>query len=137
MKSLPAPLTDSWFEAEFYGGIFEDKPCDGVGCSVVSPHTSHSGYLRQGSEIEGAQGLFLYCPCAYGTEKAHGLLIPFSNPRNAPLCPPNHGPESRDGKIRPRWAMEGTGLHDLLLSPSIAVGEPECFHGHISGGIVK
>lgn len=128
-------LTDPWFEAEFYGNVFENRPCDGVNCSVVSPHT-HSGYSRQGSNIDGAQGLFLYCPCGYGSNKAHGLLIPFSNPRNAPPVPASHGPEGRDGK-RPRWTMSGSGLHDLTLTPSVAVGEPECWHGFITGGDVK
>lgn len=114
-------LTDPWFEAEFYGHVSSDR----------------DSYQRQGSSIDGAQGVFLWCPCAYGDDsRAHGLIIPFANPRNAPPCPPNHGPLARDGKTRPRWQMTGTGLHDLALSPSVDVGEPSCWHGHITNGVV-
>jgi hypothetical protein len=130
-------LTDPWFEAEFYGRCFEDEPCSDPEClGMANPHV-HSGHSRQGAEIDGAQGIFLYCPCAFGTDKAHGLLIPFSNPRNAPPVPPGHGPQSRGGGSRPRWQMSGSGLGDLTLTPSIAVGNPECWHGFITGGVVK
>jgi Family of unknown function (DUF6527) len=139
MSNLPRPLTDPWFEAEFYGGVFENRPCsetDPSCCHSVNHLTS--GYKRQGGSIEGAQGIFLYCPCSFGVDKgAHGLLIPFSNPRNAPNVPEGHGPQSRDGKRRPRWTMSGTGLADLSLAPSVAVGGPECWHGFITTGIVK
>lgn len=111
-------LTDPWFEAEFYGKV------------------SATGFTRQGSSIDGAQGLFMWCPCGYGTDKCHGLIVPFANPRNAPLLPPDHGPTSRDGSHHPRWAMSGTELHDLTLSPSVDVGEPSCWHGHITNGEV-
>jgi hypothetical protein len=130
-------LTDPWFEAEFYGNCFEDAPCEDPEClGMAKPHV-HSGHSRHGPEIDGAQGLILYCPCAYGTDKAHGLQIPFSNPRNAPTCPPNHEPWSRSMKTHPRWTMSGTGLDDLTLTPSVAVGEPECWHGYIENGVVR
>ena len=151
MSDLPQPLTDPWFEAEFYGGVFENRPCsetDPSCCHSVNHLTS--GYRRQGGNIEGAQGIFLYSPCSFGVDKgietrswrtsyrgAHGLLIPFSNPRNAPNVPDGHGPQSRDGKRRPRWTMSGTGLADLSLTPSVAVGEPECWHGYITSGIAR
>lgn len=108
-----------WFEAEFYGRA-----------------TDH-GHRRQGGQIDGAQGVVLYCPCRYGhDEGAHGLLIPFSNPRNADPLPDDHGSVSRDGN-RPRWQMSGTGLHDLTLSPSVDVGTDSCWHGWITNGEVK
>lgn len=111
-------LTDPWFEAEFYGNAAND---------------SHE---RQGDKIDGAQGLVLWCPCAYGNDqRAHGLLIPFANPRNAPPCPPGHGPVARDG-THPRWQMTGTGLGDLTLSPSVDVGDDHCWHGFIRNGEV-
>lgn len=115
-------LVDLWFEAEFYGNANE-----------------RGGFVRQGPSIDGAQGLFLWCPCAYGKdERAHGLIIPFTNPRNAPELPANHGPVSRnDPSHHPRWFMVGTGLGDLTLSPSVDVGTPSCWHGFISGGEVK
>lgn len=129
-------LTDPWFEAEFFGQIRADG----------------RAWRRQGAAIEGAQGLFLWCPCGYGALDAdgqerypldlslnkgrpHGLLVPFSNPRNAPPVPPDYGPVAHDGS-HPRWTMTGTGLHDLSLTPSIAVGEPECWHGYITKGEV-
>lgn len=125
--SMIALLTDPWFDAEFYGKATED-----------------GGHTTQGSSIEGAQGLFLWCPCGYGKPeypmeggRPHGVLVPFNNPRNAPPLPANHGPQSRHNpEVRPRWVMGGTGLHDLTCTPSIAVGWPECWHGWIKQGIV-
>jgi hypothetical protein len=32
--------------------------------------------------------------------------------------------------------MDGTGLSDLTLSPSVDVGEPSCWHGFIRNGEV-
>ncbi len=117
-------LTDTWFEAEFYGN---------------ATATSHR---RQGGRIEGAQGVVLYCPCAYGRDEgAHGLMIPFANPRNAPQCPDGHGPVARkarpeDPDVHPRWTMQGSGLHDLTITPSVDVGSPSCWHGFITNGEV-
>jgi hypothetical protein len=132
-----ARLTDPWFEAEFYGNADSES------------------YRLQGATIEGAQGLFLWCPCGYGKVdvkgkerypldlslnkgRPHGVLVPFANPRNAPTLPPEHGPHSRgDKSVHPRWHMEGSSLEDLTLTPSIAVGDPECWHGFITSGEVK
>lgn len=113
-------LTDPWFEAEFYGN--------------ASAHTHH----RQGDNIEGAQGILLFCPCGYGTDRAHGLMIPFANPRNAPLPPRDHGPCTRNNSDEhPRWTMSGSGLHDLTLTPSVDVGNDSCWHGFITNGEVR
>lgn len=134
---MNARLIDPWFEAEFYGRL-----------------TPTSSFWRQGGTIEGAQGLFLWCPCGYGVldehgqekypldvslnkGRPHGVIVPFANPRNAPPCPADHGPVSSDGKTHPRWTMTGSGLQDLTLTPSIAVGgAPECWHGYITNGVV-
>jgi hypothetical protein len=120
-----ASLLDPWFEAQFYGQA-----------------TDYS-HREQGGELDGAQGLFLWCPCGYGRpefplegSRPHAIIVPFANPRNAPVLPENHGPVSRDGTKRPRWTMSGTGLGDLTLSPSIDVGTPSCWHGHIRKGEV-
>lgn len=114
-----ARLDDPWFEAEFYGNANE-----------------RGGYTRQGARIEGAQGVFLWCPCAYGhDERAHGLIIPFANPRNASQLPPNHGPHTRnDPNHRVRWNMGGSGLGNLTITPSVDVGTPSCWHGFITNG---
>lgn len=116
-----ARLSDPWFEAEFYGNATEKS------------------YQRQGASIDGAQGLFLWCPCAYPNDKrAHGLIIPFTNPRNAPELPPEHGPKVPDSDFHPRWVMSGTGLDDLTLMPSVNVGPPcSCWHGFINNGEVS
>lgn len=110
-------LADPWFEAEFYGDA------------------TATGHRRRPS-IDGAQGLFLWCPCGLAGKPVHGLLVPFANPRNAPPAPPDHGPVSRDGKRNPRWTMSGTGLDDLSLTPSIDVGDDHCWHGFITNGEV-
>jgi len=123
-------LTDPWFEATFYG------------------EATANGHHHLES-IEGAQGLFLWCPCGYGKAefpleggRPHGVMVPFRNPRNAPELPPDHGPHSAgnpDGP-RPRWTMTGSGLHDLSTTPSVQVGSPAdgtgCWHGYITNGEV-
>jgi hypothetical protein len=89
-------LTDPWFEAEFIGQISD------IG-----------SFRRLGANIDGAQGVFLYSPCGFGLNVgAHGVIVPFANPRNAPAVPSIFMP-------RPRWVMNGTGLDDLTISPSI------------------
>lgn len=126
-------LSDPWFAAEFYGEINE----------------ADQSHRQQGERIEGAQGLFLWCPCGYGKPefpldggRPHGVIIPFKNPRNAPPVPANHGPQSANdpAAARPRWTMAGTGLHDLTLSPSVQVGSPAqgtgCWHGFVTNGQV-
>jgi hypothetical protein len=142
MASLPARLTDPWFEAEFYGEVNVDE-------SYRIAHEDGSPMT-----FKEAQGLFLWCPCGYGALDAngverypldlslnkgrpHGVLIPFANPPCGILLPPNHGPvSSRDGVTHPRWVVNGSGLHDLTVTPSIAVGNPECWHGFIRNGEV-
>jgi hypothetical protein len=113
-------LTDAWFEAEFYGNV------------------TATGFRRQGASIEGAQGIVMYCPCHYGHDDgAHGLIVPFANPRNAPSLPEKHGPSERGNPdVHPRWGMSGTGLNDLTITPSVDVGEPSCWHGLITNGEV-
>lgn len=118
-------LTDPWFEAAFYGNVTEYS------------------YRLQGAELDGAQGVFLWCPCGYGKPaypingpRPHAIIVPFANPRNAPVAPSTHGPVARDQKTHPRWAMTGTGLEDLTISPSVDVGDPSCWHGHIKNGEV-
>lgn len=122
---MTVKLIDPWFDSEFYGDA-----------------TDYS-YRLQGPELDGAQGLFLWCPCGFGKPefplegpRPHAILVPFANPRSAPVAPGGHGPTSRDGSHRPRWTVSGTGLEDLTLSPSIDVGTPSCWHGHVRNGEV-
>lgn len=120
-------LSDEWFEAKFYG------EADAKG-------------LRYLPSIEGAQGVLFWCPCGYGKPdfpleggRPHAVMVPFRNPRNAAELPPDHGPTSAANPSgpRPRWLMAGTGISDLDLSPSVAVGkDPECWHGYIRNGEV-
>lgn len=123
---MPA-LTDPYFDAWFYGNV---TPADSAG---------HGESFHRQEGIDGAQGLVLYCPCGYGKgdTTAHGLIIPFANPRNAPSVPDNHGPLSRDGSKRPRWTMQGTSLADLTLTPSVDVGKVSCWHGFITNGQIS
>jgi hypothetical protein len=130
-------LTDAWFEAGFYGEVDEkswrENHADG------SPMT-----------FGEAQGLFLWCPCGYGLldkegkerypldlslnrGRPHGLLVPFINPPSGVRLPLDHGPVGKDG-THPRWSVSGSSLEDLTISPSIAVGDPECWHGFIRNG---
>lgn len=134
---LPARLTDPWFDAEFFGEVSPN--------GRLWRHHHDDGSPMSFAE---AQGLFLWCPCGFGAldkdgkerwpldlglnlGRPHGLLLPFANPPSSVPLPENFGPSSRDGKSKPRWTVSGSGLHDLRLSPSIAVGNPECWHGYI------
>lgn len=119
-----AKLSDPWFDAKFIGEV-EDR-----------------GAFRFQDSIEGAQGLFLWCPCGYGKPefpvdggRPHGITLPFSNPRNAPV-PPDSFNRQKDGHA-PRWDMAGNGIADLTLTPSVAIGRPECWHGYITAGEVR
>ncbi len=131
---MSARLTDPWFSAEFYGSVREAP--------------EERSFRHQGGAIEGAQGLLLWCPCGFHDPKYRGpeagrphlVIVPFSNPRNAPSLPPEHGPTNSNGGPRPRWTMSGTGLADLTVSPSVLVGTPgkdECWHGWIQNGVVS
>jgi uncharacterized protein DUF6527 len=137
--NLPAALINQWFEAHFIA-----EACDDGSFRVNNGDVPFSQ----------SQGLFLWCPCGFGAVnedgserypldlslnrgRPHGVLIPFSNPPSGIAVPAGFGPLSRDKKSRPRWTVSGTGLHDLTLSPSVTVGDPECWHGFITMGIVK
>ncbi len=123
-------LDDPWFDAVFYGNVHADE-------QGRMTHTRQDG-------IEGAQGVEFWCPCGYADARypldggrPHAVMVPFRNPRNAPQLPVDHGPQSKnDPSQHPRWEMSGTGLHDLTISPSIDVGNPSCWHGHVTNGEV-
>jgi len=118
-------LDDPWFDAKFIGEITEDKS------------------YRYLDSIEGAQGIFLWCPCGHGKAefpldggRPYGLLLPFRNPRGAPIAPDSFN-KQEDGRT-PRWDMSGDSVGNLSLSPSVSTGKPECWHGYIqNGGITK
>ncbi len=105
--------------------------------------TKKSWYTKDPENIKGADGLLFWCPCGYGKPefpidgaRPHGVVVSFANPIDAPPVPPDAGSMNREGKPS-RWVVSGTGLHDLTLSPSIAVGaNPECWHGWIQNGKV-
>jgi len=106
-------LTDPWFEAYFI--------TDG----------SIAGQRRHVTTLAEAQGVVLFCPCGFGTDRAHGLVVPFTN---APEH--NFGVLARDGVTRPKWKATGTTLADLTIHPSVDVGTPSCWHGWIKAGEV-
>ena len=69
-----------------------------------------------------AQGITFECPvCASG----HWILVWFKD-RNVPA----------EAEPVARWATNGTGYHDLTLTPSInaQVNDPKCWHGFITNG---
>jgi hypothetical protein len=120
-------LTEPWFEAEF----------------IAHVDAGSGGHVRQGDQLEGAQGVFIYSPCHYGeTEGAHGLIVLFANPRGAAVVP------ASDHYAKPRWTMGGSSLSDLTLTPSINCqvadlpnGEcrpgRKCWHGFITNGEIR
>lgn len=99
-------------------------------------------YRRQGSELQGAQGVMFQCPkCAEGKEQgeedgrrhykgAHYIVAWFANPVGAPVAPPEIMPG-----ITARWTQSGSGLHDLSLTPSILLPGAGCqWHGFVTNG---
>lgn len=117
-------LTDPWFEAQF------------VTESTAAGHRFHP-------TLEGADGVFLWCPCGYGKPeyqgeggRPHAIIVLFANPRGCPVPPPDAGMRNKNGGPNPRWTMSGTGLHDLTLAPSVDIGNPSCWHGWVQGGVV-
>lgn len=83
-------------------------------------------------DLAQAQGLWLLCPACFqkngGAVGTHMVEVTFRD-RGAQ---DNQGSQSRNGGPS-RWAMSGTGLHDLSLSPSVDCG---CWHGFIgSNGV--
>lgn len=122
-----ARLTDPWFDASFISGAKQDG-------------SFHHGHPT----LDGAQGIFFWCPCGYGKPeypidggRPHGVIVAFRNPVGAQAPPPNFGPSSRNGQDHPRWTMSGSSLADLTLAPSVDVGDPSCWHGFIKGGEVQ
>ena len=126
-------LINPWFEAHFFCNAHTDG--------------SYRGHHEDGSSIlfSESQGVLFWCPCGVNDPKfpidggrPHMCQIVFRNPPNGIQPPLNFGPESRHKKgVHPRWQIvSGTSLDDLTLDPSIAIGDPECWHGHIKQGVV-
>ena len=115
-------LSDPWFEAQF--------------CRK----TTAQGF-ELADELEGADGVQFWCPCGYGKPefpldggRPHAIIVTFSNPRGCDPAPADAGSRSAGGGPS-RWTMRGTGIHDLTLEPSIAVGGG-CWHGYVTNGEV-
>lgn len=119
-----ARLSDPWFDAKFIKG-------------TTSRGTEYT------DQLDGADGVWFWCPCGYGKSefpldggRPHAVQVSFANPRGCAPAPADAGSQSRNGGPS-RWTMSGTGLHDLTLTPSVAVGTPECWHGHITNGEIS
>lgn len=78
-------------------------------------------------ELSRAHGVMFLCPACFkansGSVGTHSVLVWFAN-RGVPDA----------ATPAPRWAMSGTSLADLTLSPSIQI---PCWHGFVTGGIVR
>lgn len=74
-----------------------------------------------------AEGVRFWCPACKGTD-CHAVLVWFRD-RGVP-CMLVPGPG--------RWAVSGTGYHDLTLSPSVDLtrSRPSCWHGFVTNGEV-
>jgi len=94
-----------------------------LGAAFVGEYGKDDGFMRL-PNINGAQGLLFHCPkpgCS------HSIVIWFGNPNSAPVVPQSASPLTR-------WAVSGTCLDDLTLSPSISI--PDDWHGWITNGQV-
>lgn len=120
-----ARLSDPWFAVRF-----------------MTKTTAKEWYHHD--TLEGADGIEFWCPCGYGKPefplegaRPHGVIVSFANPRGVPPAPADAGSQSRNGGPS-RWTLanESTGVDNLTLTPSIAVGRPECWHGYITNGEV-
>lgn len=134
-------LTDPWFDAHFFGYVAGD-----VG-RRTSRHAHEDG---RPLTFDEAQGVAFWCPCGVNARDDRGeLLYPLDlslnkgRPHLAEVpftgrgLPDDFGPRSRNNpNEHPRWSVSGSSLEDLSCSPSISVGDPECWHGYITNGEV-
>lgn len=119
-----AKLTDPWFDAKFM------------------TETTAKGH-RYCDTLDGADGLWLWCPCGYGKPeyplegaRPHGVIVSFANPRGCTPAPAEAGSRSRAGGPS-RWTIaRGSRLADLTLTPSVDIGNPSCWHGYLTNGEV-
>ena len=107
---------------------------------------AHAKEYRRSSKasVDGMQGVMFQCPkCSVGKQHgeengrrfvrgAHYIRVFFSNPRGVSVAPP-------EADSNPRWAMSGSSIDDLTLSPSINLDVPEnsggCgWHGWVKNG---
>ena len=123
-------LTDPWFDAAFIGRI--DPGSRSYSSNFAEQKPEHAIPFAE------AQGVILWCPCGYGKPefpldggRPHAIIVPFADRG----VPEGFGPVSKDGG-HPRWSASGTSLEDLTTRPSVAVGDPECWHGFITNGEV-
>lgn len=87
-------------------------------------------------KIEEAQGVAFLCPKCFidngGKVGTHGVIVGFRN-RGAPAGSLSVNSSGQDS----RWDVEGTGLHDLTLNPSILMSGGGCgWHGFVRNGRV-
>lgn len=87
--------------------------------AVLVRHEEPDG-LRYTSNMKGAQGIQLDCPCGEG----HALLLWFSNPLDAVPVPIHIHPMAR-------WQRMGEDVASLTLAPSV---DAHCWHGFIKNG---
>jgi hypothetical protein len=83
-------------------------------------------------DLAQAQGVWFLCPGCYqkngGPVGTHMVEITFRDRG----VPDHLGSHNRAGQPS-RWAASGSGLHDLVLSPSVDCG---CWHGFVgSSGV--
>lgn len=135
-------LIDPWFEAKFIAEVAKQENGLHSFRHLKSDGTAYT--------LAEAVGVEFWCPCGVNARdeqgelrypldlslnkgRPHGVIVVFAG-RGAPA---DFGPHSRGNPAEhPRWTVSGTGLDDLTTTPSIAVGEPECWHGYITNGDV-
>jgi hypothetical protein len=126
-------LTDPWFDATFFGFVAKNEQGQ-----YTSRHVHED---RRPVTFAEAQGVQFWCPCGFGKPafpidggRPHLVMVPF----NGRGLPDDFGPHSRtNANDHPRWNVSGSSLDDLTTTPSVAVGDPECWHGFIANGEIK
>lgn len=86
--------------------------------------------------LESAQGVRFLCPVCFqkngGPAGTHGVEVAFEGRG----VEPHQGSQAASGQPS-RWAVAGTGLDDLTLTPSIDLGGVGCgWHGFVRAGEV-
>jgi len=123
-RTEPSTIVAPGFDTGSDAGVKAWRDAGSPTVQVVRPVT----YLNRVEKVEEAQGLEFNCPrCSNG----HSIHVAF---RDRGVLD-HHG--SRDSSGNPtRWAVSGTSLEDLTLSPSVdcTISNPNCWHGHITNG---
>ena len=111
---------------EVFEGVPDVKPAGGAFFGEPYKHTT----VKCVDTLAEAQGISFLCPACFvkngGRAGTHLLHVGFHDRGLLSY----QSSQNKEGKPS-RWSVEGTGIEDLTLKPSIDCG---CWHGFVTAG---